>query len=217
MEGYPLEQQNWKPIIEGLLFAAGEEGLKPKEIAQILQLDTREARRLLKEMAVEWKEAGRGIQIVEVAQVFQLTTLPEHRTYFEKLAESPSRSQLSRSTLETLAIIAYRQPIIRVDVEEIRGVKCERTIYQLKRKGLVKEVGRAEGVGRPILYGTTRDFLDYFGLKSLDELPPVDSIFHWTEWEQEREELYQRLGVEPQEEELEDEVAEVPLEAAERS
>lgn len=165
-------------------------------MAEILQADTREVRQVLKEMKAEWKEAGRGIQIVEVAQVFQLTTLPEHRAYFEQLAQSPSRSQLSRAALETLAIIAYRQPIIRVDVEEIRGVKCERAIYQLKRKGLVKEVGRAEGVGRPILYGTTRDFLEYFGLKSLDELPPVDSIFHWTEWEQEREELYQRLGVE---------------------
>lgn len=207
MEGSPLERQQWKSIIEGLLFAAGEEGLKPKEIAEILQIDTREVRQLLKEMRQQWNEEGRGLQIVEVAQVFQLTTLSEHRSYFEKLAESPSRSQLSRAALETLSIIAYRQPIIRVDIEEIRGVKCERAIYQLKRKGLVKEVGRAEGVGRPILYGTTRQFLEYFGLKSLDELPPVDSIFHWTEWEQEREELYQRLGVEPQQapEELEEE------------
>lgn len=200
-----------------MLFAAGEEGLKAKEIAQILQVDTREVRRLLKEMAEEWREAGRGIQIVEVAQVFQLTTLPEHRTYFEKLAEAPSRSQLSRSALETLAIIAYRQPIIRVDVEEIRGVKCERTIYQLKRKGLVKETGRAEGVGRPILYGTTREFLEYFGLKSLEELPPVDSIFHWAEWEQEREELYQRLGVEPQQEEAPVKEEDEELTSAERT
>ncbi|PTX50859.1 segregation and condensation protein B [Melghirimyces profundicolus] len=186
-----------KPVIEGLLFAAGEEGLRPSEIAEVTGMDKKAVRQLLKEMAEEWKKAGRGIQIVEVAQVYQLTTLPEHRRYFERLAKSPSRSQLSRAALETLAIIAYRQPIIRADVEEVRGVKCDKAIYYLKRKGLIREVSRAEGVGRPILYGTTREFLDYFGLTSLDELPPVDSIFDWAEWERERGELYERLGVEP--------------------
>ncbi|SMO41204.1 segregation and condensation protein B [Melghirimyces algeriensis] len=160
-------------------------------------MNTREVRKLLNEMKEDWKTAGRGIQIVEVAQVYQLTTLPEHRTYFEQLAKSPSRSRLSRAALETLAIIAYRQPIIRAELEEIRGVKSEKAIYYLKRKGLIREVGRAEGVGRPILYGTTREFLDYFGLTSLKELPPADSIFEWAEWEREKNELYERLGVDP--------------------
>ncbi|SFS91915.1 SMC-Scp complex subunit ScpB [Marininema halotolerans] len=197
-----MNNDNCKAVIEGLLFAAGDEGLKVAEIAEIIDLDKRNVRALLKEMMHEWKDAGRGMQIVEVAHVYQLTTLPEHQRYFEKLASSPTRSQLSRAALETLAIIAYRQPIIRVDVEEIRGVKCEKTIYYLKRKGLVKDVGRAEGVGRPILYGTTSAFLDYFGLSKLEELPPADSLFNWAELEQEREALYQRLGVEPVSEEV---------------
>ncbi|QKI83719.1 SMC-Scp complex subunit ScpB [Kroppenstedtia eburnea] len=192
-----MEEQRLKPIIEGLLFAAGEDGLRVAEIAEVTETDKRTLRRVLKEMAQEWKEQGRGIQIVEVAQVYQLTTLPEHREYFERLAKSPSRSQISRAALETLAVIAYRQPIIRAEVEEIRGVKSEKVIHYLKRKGLIREVGRAEGAGRPILYGTTREFLEYFGLRSLDQLPPADSIFEWAEWERERQELYERLGVDP--------------------
>ncbi|MFC4078141.1 SMC-Scp complex subunit ScpB [Salinithrix halophila] len=194
-----MDGNRMKPVIEGLLFAAGDEGLKVGEIADVTGLTKRTVKTILAEMAREWKESNRGIRIVEVAHVYQLTTLPEHREYFEKLAESPNRSYLSRAALETLAIIAYRQPIIRADVEEIRGVKCEKAIYYLKRKGLIRETGRAEGVGRPILYGTTREFLDYFGLSNLEELPPADSIFDWAEWEKEREELYQRLGVEPAE------------------
>lgn len=197
-----MEREQWKPVIEGLLFAAGEDGLRLTEMMEVTGLYKPVLTQLIDEMRREWKEQGRGVQIVEVAQVYQLTTLPEHRPYFEKLAQSPTRSRLSRAALETLAIIAYRQPIIRVDVEEVRGVKCDKTIYYLKRKGLIREVGRAEGAGRPILYGTSRDFLNYFGLKSLDELPPVDCIFDWEEMEQEREELYRRLGVEPQEEDI---------------
>jgi segregation and condensation protein B len=190
-----LEPRERKAIIEGLLFAAGEEGLHPKEIAEYLETDVRTVRETIREMQEEWRQAGRGVQIVEVAQVYQMTTLPEHSPYFEKLAQAPNRSVLSRAALETLAIIAYRQPITRMEVEEVRGVKSERTIQSLLRKGLVKEVGRAEGLGRPILYGTTREFLDYFGLKSLDELPMPDTIFDWAEWEAERKELYRRLGV----------------------
>jgi len=91
----------------------------------------------------------------------------------KKLVESPQTTTLSQASLETLAIIAYKQPITRAEIEEIRGVKTERPLQTLVGKGLVKEVGRLEGPGRPILYGTTKEFLDYFGLKSLDELPPL--------------------------------------------
>jgi segregation and condensation protein B len=188
--------QEMKAVIEGLLFAAGEEGLSLKEIAEITGLAKHEAEQLIHEMRVEWKEQGRGVQIVKVAQVYQMTTLPEHAPYFEKLAQAPTRSQLSRAALETLAIIAYRQPITRLEIEEIRGVKSDRVLQALQRKGLIREVGRAEGAGRPILFGTTREFLEYFGLNHIEELPPVDSIFDWQEWEQERRDLFQRLGVE---------------------
>jgi segregation and condensation protein B len=146
-------------------------------------------------MQVEWKLERRGIQITKVAQIYQLTTLPEHAPYLEKLAQAPTRSQLSRAAIETLAIIAYRQPVTRMEIEEIRGVKSDRTVQVLQRKGLVREVGRAEGAGRPILYGTTKEFLEYFGLNHIAELPPADSIFNWREWEEDRQDLFKRLGV----------------------
>jgi segregation and condensation protein B len=188
-----------RAVIEGLLFAAGDEGLHPRELAEILEVDVQTVMETVRKMQEDWKREGRGLQIVEVAKVLQLTTLPEFAPYFEKMARSPNRSQLTRAALETLAIIAYRQPITRAEIEEIRGVKCDKTIQSLQRKGLVKEVGRAEGVGRPILYGTTREFLEYFGLKQLEELPLPDSLLNWVEWEEKRRDLYQRLGVEPRE------------------
>ncbi|MBA4495678.1 SMC-Scp complex subunit ScpB [Paenactinomyces guangxiensis] len=202
-----------KAVIEGLLFAAGEDGLSTKEIADVTGLARHEVELLIHDMRVDWKETGRGLQIVKVAQVYQMTTLPEHRPYFEKLAQAPTRSQLSRAALETLAIIAYRQPITRLETEEIRGVKSDRIIQQLQRKGLIRDVGRAEGAGRPILYGTTKEFLEYFGLNHIDELPPPDSIFNWQEWEQDRKDLFQRLGVEPNEEQAKSQTDEVKNEA----
>ncbi|MFC7442178.1 SMC-Scp complex subunit ScpB [Laceyella putida] len=189
--------QEMKAIVEGLLFAAGEDGLSVKEIAEVTGMAKKDVELLIHDMRVDWKEQQRGVQIVKVAQVYQMTTLPEHAAYFEKLAQAPNRSQLSRAALETLAIIAYRQPITRIEIEEIRGVKSDRVVQVLQRKGLIREVGRAEGAGRPILYGTSREFLDYFGLNHIDELPPADSIFDWQEWEQERQDLFERLGVEP--------------------
>ncbi|MEW9033507.1 MAG: SMC-Scp complex subunit ScpB [Planifilum fimeticola] len=194
-----MNDREMRAVIEGLLFAAGDEGLHPRELAEILEVDVQTVLETVRRMQEEWKEAGRGLQIVEVAKVFQLTTLPEFAPYFERMARSPNRSQLSRAALETLAIIAYRQPITRAEIEEIRGVKCDKTIQSLQRKGLVREVGRAEGVGRPILYGTTREFLEYFGLKHIEELPLPDTLLDWMEWEEKRRDLYLRLGVEPKE------------------
>ncbi|SEN20255.1 SMC-Scp complex subunit ScpB [Lihuaxuella thermophila] len=215
-----MDNPEMKAVIEGLLFAAGEEGLSVKEIAEVTGLAKHEVELLIHDLRVDWKEQGRGLQIVKVAQVYQMTTLPEHRSYFEKLAQAPTRSQLSRASLETLAIIAYRQPITRIEVEEIRGVKSDRTIQQLQRKGLVREVGRAEGAGRPILYGTTKEFLEYFGLNHIDELPPPDSIFNWQEWEQDRNDLYQRLGMETEEKQAEEtdaNASDVPLDYSEKT
>lgn len=192
-----------KSVIEGLLFASGEDGLSLKELVNVTGLPKHEVETMIHELRVDYKEQGRGMQIVKVAQVYQMTTLPEHAPYFEKLAQAPTRSQLSRAALETLAIIAYRQPITRIEIEEIRGVKSDRIIQVLQRKGLIREAGRAEGAGRPILYGTSKDFLDYFGLNHIDELPPADSIFDWQEWEEERRDLFERLGVQVEENESE--------------
>lgn len=192
-----MNDREMRAVIEGLLFAAGDEGLHPQELAEILETDVETVLETVRKMQEDWKREGRGLQIVEVAKVFQMTTLPKFAPYFERMACNPNRSQLGRAALETLAIIAYRQPITRAEIEEIRGVKCDKTIQSLQRKGLVKEVGRAKGVGRPILYGTTREFLDYFGLKHIEELPLPDTLFDWVEWEEKRRDLYLRLGVEP--------------------
>jgi segregation and condensation protein B len=171
-----LNYQLMKSVIEGLLFASGDEGLDAKQLAEVLEIDPLLASDLVLELRDELKRAGRGIQIVEVAGAFQLTTLAEHAPYFERLAYSPSRSSLSQAALETLSIIAYKQPITRVEIEEIRGVKSDRALHTLGGKGLIEETGRAEAVGRPILYGTTKQFLDYFGLGSLRELPESSSL-----------------------------------------
>jgi segregation and condensation protein B len=166
-----IDVERLKAITEGLLFVAGDQGLEVKQLAEILDLEVEEVIALMDEMKEDFHRYNRGLQIVEIARTYQFTTRPEFVEYFEKMAESPTQATLSQAALETLAIIAYRQPITRVEIEEIRGVKCEKAIATLAGKGLVKEVGRAETIGRPILYGTTREFLEYFGLRHLDELP----------------------------------------------
>ncbi|TRZ37692.1 SMC-Scp complex subunit ScpB [Niallia circulans] len=163
---------NWKGIIESLLFAAGDEGLTVKQLAHVLNVEQFEAEQITRELMEDYgKDQDRGISIVEIAGTFQLATKKEHSVYLKKLVESPHASTLSQAALETLAIIAYKQPITRAEIEEIRGVKTERPLHTLSAKALIKEVGRAEGAGRAILYGTTKEFLDHFGLKDLGELP----------------------------------------------
>lgn len=160
--------------MESLLFAAGDEGLTIKQIATVLEIEEVEAERIVRELMNELsKNENRGIAVVQLAGTYQLATKKENSIYLKKLVESPNTSTLSQAALETLAIIAYKQPITRAEIEEIRGVKTERPLQTLVGKVLVKEVGRAEGTGRAILYGTTKEFLDYFGLRSLEELPPL--------------------------------------------
>jgi segregation and condensation protein B len=182
-----------KSVIEGLLFASGDEGLDAKQLAEVLEMDPLLASDLVLELKADLQRAGRGIQIVEVAGAYQLTTLANHAPYFERLAYSPSRSSLSQAALETLSIIAYKQPITRVEIEEIRGVKSDRALHTLGGKGLIEETGRAEAVGRPILYGTTKQFLDYFGLSSLRELPESSSLQGDFDLEEETRMLFDKL------------------------
>jgi segregation and condensation protein B len=169
-----LDIINWTGIVESLLFASGDEGLTIKQIATVLEIDEVEVERILNELMDELvNNDKRGITVVQLAGTYQLATKKENSIYLKKLVESPSTSTLSQAALETLAIIAYKQPITRAEIEEIRGVKTERPLHTLVGKVLVKEVGRAEGTGRAILYGTTKEFLDYFGLRSIEELPPL--------------------------------------------
>lgn len=165
---------DWKAIVESLLFAAGDEGLTIKQLMHVLDMEQLEVEQLVDELVKNYrKDKTRGISIIEIAGTYQFATKKEHSEYLKKLVESPHASTLSQAALETLAIIAYKQPITRAEIEEIRGVKTERPLHTLSAKALVKEVGRAEGAGRAILYGTTKEFLDHFGLKNLGELPPL--------------------------------------------
>lgn len=169
-----MEIINWKSILESLLFAAGDEGLSLKQIAEVLEIEPENARDIIEDVKTELEQnKDRGIIIVQLAGVFQLATKKENAPFLKKLVDSPGNHTLSQAALETLAIIAYRQPITRAEIEEIRGVKTERPLQTLMAKALIKEVGRNEGTGRAYLYGTTKEFLDYFGLKNIDELPPL--------------------------------------------
>ena len=181
-----------KGVIEGLLFVSGE-GLDAKTLADILEMDPTSVTNFVYELQADLKKASRGLQIIEVAGIFQITTLQKHAPYFEKLASSPTHTSLSQAALETLAIIAYKQPITRAEVEEIRGVKCEKAIYTLTSKKLIHEKGRAEATGRPILYGTTREFLEYFGLGAITDLPPIPAIAVDEAVELEVDLLYQKM------------------------
>jgi segregation and condensation protein B len=169
-----MEAINWKGIVESLLFAAGDEGLTLKQVSQVLEMEEIMAEQVLYELMSEYNEnENRGITLVQLAGAYQLVTKKEYSPYLKKLVESPHTTALSQAALETLAIIAYKQPITRIEIEEIRGVKTERPLHTLMAKALIKEVGRAEGAGRAYLYGTTKEFLDYFGLKNINELPPL--------------------------------------------
>src|SRR4051812_12360322 len=169
-----MESINWKGIVESLLFAAGDEGLTLKQISQVLEMEEIMAEQVLYELMSEYNEnENRGITLVQLAGTYQLVTKKEYSPYLKKLVESPHTTALSQAALETLAIIAYKQPITRIEIEEIRGVKTERPLHTLMAKALIKEVGRAEGAGRAYLYGMTKEFLDYFGLKNINELPPL--------------------------------------------
>jgi segregation and condensation protein B len=167
-----MDGKELKSIIEALLFVSGDP-VSLKDIAGVLDLDQKEVYEIIKEMKDQFNYERRGIQIIEVEGHFQLSTRPEHYEYIQKL-HSPQRKQgLSQAALETLAIIAYKQPITRAEIDAIRGVQSDKAINTLLERKLVREVDRLETVGRPILYGTTVEFLRYFGFKSIKELPEL--------------------------------------------
>ncbi|PWU68604.1 MULTISPECIES: SMC-Scp complex subunit ScpB [Gracilibacillus] len=168
-----MELSEMKAIIEGLIFVSGNEGITKKEIQKVLDLDKDMAEHVLNELKFDYESSSRGMMLVESKGSLFLSTKPEHGEYYTSLTETKTISKLSQAALETLAIIAYLQPITRTEIEEIRGVKSDRPVQTLISRALIEEVGRKEGVGRPILFGTTLDFLTYFGLKSLEELPPL--------------------------------------------
>ncbi|WP_368237590.1 SMC-Scp complex subunit ScpB [Bacillus velezensis] len=167
-----LDIVNWEAIVEALLYAAGDEGLTKKQLVTVLEIEEAELAGIMEEVAAQYKEDDRGIELTEYADTYMLGTKKEFVPYLKKLIEVPSKG-LSQASLEVLAIVSYKQPITRAEIEDIRGVKSERILHSLVSKALLCEVGRADGPGRAILYGTTPVFLEQFGLKTLEELPPL--------------------------------------------
>lgn len=163
-------------VLEGLLFVVGEDGLTISQMMDILDISNEEAKELISHLKEKYEKDDSGIRINFLGNTFKLTTKKEHREYFQKLIENPESSVLSQAALETLAIVAYNQPITRIDVDEIRGVSSSQMIRKLVAKGLIKEVGRSDAIGRPILYQTTSEFLDYFGLATIEDLPKMEQF-----------------------------------------
>ncbi len=161
-------------ILEGILFVMGDEGIDIKSLCEIMNINETEAKDLLKMLKKNYEAEDRGLRISYLGDAFKLTTKEEHREYYQKLVTNPGTNKLSQAALETLAIIAYNQPLTVGEVSEIRGVQSGQLIRKLVAKGLLKEAGKSDMPGRPNLYRTTSEFLDYFGLATIDDLPTVE-------------------------------------------
>lgn len=165
-----------KAIVEGLLFVKGSDGLSLSELIEITGADELTIKKVLKTLYNDYQSDEHGIQLELLGNRYKLTTKEKHKEIYQKLTFEEESSNLSQSALETLAIIAYNEPITRLEIDEIRGVNSTYVIRKLLLKNLIQEVGRAELAGRPRLYGVTNDFLDYFGLSSISELPEVKEV-----------------------------------------
>jgi len=163
---------NKQAVLEGLLFVSGDEGLTKEQIIELLEIDESKLNELIDNLSDKYNKDDSGITIKLLGNHYKLTTKEEHKEYYEKLVEI-EEGNLSDASLETLAIIAYNQPITRIEVDEIRGINSSYVIRKLVARELIEEKGRSESPGRPILYGVTDKFLDYFGLSSIDELPII--------------------------------------------
>lgn len=165
-----------KAVLEGLLFVVGDDGLNLDQMCEILEQNEEQVKELINELQREYQNSERGIIIKKFGNNYKLTTKSEHKDYYEKLSEISDSRTLSQSALETLAIIAYNEPITRLQVDELRGVNSSQMIRNLVAKDFVKELGKSDTLGRPNLYGITSQFLDYFGLSSKDELPKFEEL-----------------------------------------
>jgi segregation and condensation protein B len=164
-----------KGIIEALLFVANSP-LSLKEISQVIEIEPKIIRNLIKKLQVELEEEGRGLNIIEVAGGYQLCTKPKFALWIRKFLGNQPKVKLSSQALEVLAIIAYHQPISKVELEKIRGVNCTSVLKMLLEKKLIKIIGRKEAPGRPLLYTTTKAFLECFGLSKLSDLPNINEV-----------------------------------------
>ena len=165
-----------KSVIEAMLFASD----KPLTIEQarnvLHNLEAIEIRAVLEELKSEYEQSNRGLRIAEIAGGFQMVTAPDFAVFLKKLFKERKGDRVSKQGLETLAIIAYKQPVTKLEIESLRNVNIDGVIASLQEKNLIRVVGRKKAPGRPFVFGTTRQFLEHFGLKSLEELPKMEDF-----------------------------------------
>ena len=168
-----LEMNERVGIVEAILFVTGN-AVEKKEICRAMELTEGELEETLDMLESGYDFDRRGLRLLRFGAHVQLATRPDYAPYVEKLLQPVQKQSLSQAVMETLAVIAYRQPVTKAEIEQVRGVKCDYSVQSLLTKGLIEEVGRKEALGRPILYGTTDDFLRHFCISSLSELPEID-------------------------------------------
>ncbi len=168
-------QDNNASIIESLLFVWGEE-LSFRRLSVLIDQPVGEIRRLVQALSEKYESTNSGMKLMILQDAVQLTANIDHYDYIEKLGKSSKRKGFSKSTIETLAVIAYKQPVTKTQIEKIRGVKCDKPLQNLLEKKVIEETGRLETIGKPILYGTTNDFLKLFGFTSLKQLPDIEAF-----------------------------------------
>ncbi len=171
------QQITTESVVEAILFAS-DEPLSAERLVAIAELNggVKQVKKCIEMLNEQYRQSGRSFRIEEIAGGFQMMTLPDYNSWLKKLLRQRGDNKLTPAALETLAIIAYKQPVIRADVEGIRGVACGELIRSLMYKGFVKIVGKAEILGRPLLYGTTKKFLEVFGLNDLKDLPKAEEL-----------------------------------------
>lgn len=170
-----MERQQAKAVLEAILFSMGE-SVEVERLAGVIEEDKKATKELLLEMQREYEERGSGVTLLELEESFQMCTRADMYEYLIKIAQTPRKYVLTDTLLETLSIIAYKQPITRAEIEKIRGVSCDHAVNRLVEFGLIAEVGRMDAPGRPLLFGTTEEFLRSFGVKSLEELPELSAV-----------------------------------------
>jgi len=171
-----MRREEIKNIIEAVMFAYSEP-ISIEELNNIIneELSRKEIELMLNSLMDEYRENSRGIQIIKLEDKYQMTTNKDYSDFIKKVLEPKKKKSLSQATLETLTIIAYKQPITKVEVEDIRGVKCDRAIQTLLENKLIKEAGRLERIGKPIIYKTTNEFLKLLSIETLEDLPPLEN------------------------------------------
>lgn len=189
-----MEREQQEAVIEAVLFTMGE-SVEIGKLAELIEESKSKTKKIIYEMKEKLQQSNRGVDIIELGDSFQMCTKTEMYDYLIKIAKSPRKYVLTDSVLETLSIIAYKQPVTRADIEKVRGVSCDHAINRLIEFNLVTELGRLDAPGRPLLFGTTEEFLRRFGINSLDALPEMNPMQVEEFKQQALQEVELQLGV----------------------